>query len=429
MDKKTLGKYMAVGLTALAVVAISLLIGFLLVNLEGVTLIFVQLINILMPFIIGAVLAYLLAPVYNVLCRNLDYYLSMKLKPRRSKALAKGLSVTLSVLLAIGLVGGLVALVVPELVTSVKGLIDSLPAYIDKTGLWLDQFFQTYNIYGGSLQAAYDAMSESLMEWISKDLLPNLQALSTQLGEGSGMSSILGSVFDGVMAVFGVLKNVLIGVIVTIYLLLEKDKFAALSKKFLYAVLGSRKGNGFMLRIRYIHKVFGGFIQGKILDSFIIGVLCFIGTSLLQMPYTLLVSVIVGVTNVIPFFGPFIGAIPSAILILLADPIKCVYFIIFILALQQFDGNVLGPKILGDATGLSSFSVLFAILFFGGIFGFIGMIIGVPLFAVICSLVSELVNGQLRKKAMSLDTEDYRNLDYVEQSEQRYVKRKDPTEK
>lgn len=429
MDKKLFGRYMAMGLTALSVVAISLLIFFLLYNLEGVKLIFAQQVEILMPFIIGGVLAYLLAPVYNILCRNLDYYLSIKLKPRRAKSIARAVSVTLSVLLAIGLVGGLVALVVPELVSSVTGLIDSLPAYIEKTGLWLDELFQTYNIYGGSLQAAYDALGASIQDWMSTDLLPSLQNLSSQLGTDGGMSSLLGSVFDGVMAVFGAMKNALIGLIVTVYLLLEKDKYAALAKKLIYALFGARKGNNAMIRFRYIHKVFGGFIQGKILDSLIIGILCFIGASLLKLPYTLLVSVIIGVTNVIPFFGPFIGAIPSAILILLADPVKCIYFVIFIFALQQFDGNILGPKILGDATGLSSFSVLFAILFFGGIFGFVGMIIGVPLFAVICSLVSETINGQLRKKAMSLDTEDYRNLDYVDQGEQRYVKRKDPTEK
>lgn len=427
MDKKTLKNYMAIGLTALAVVAIGLLMCFVLLNLDGVKQIFLLLMEILMPFMIGGVLAYLLAPIYNILCRNLDYYLSIKLKPRRSKALAKSLAVTLTMLLAIGLVCGLVALVVPELITSITGLVESLPAYLDKTSLWLDQFFRDYNLYGGSAQAAYDSLTVTFQDWLNTDFLPWIQSFTVELG--NSMQTLMGSVFNGVMAVVGVLKNSLIGLIVAVYLLLEKDKFAALSKKLVYALVGSKRGNGIMMRVRYIHKVFGGFIQGKILDSFIIGILCFIGASLLQFPYTLLVSVIVGVTNVIPFFGPFIGAIPCAILILLADPVKCIYFVIFILALQQFDGNILGPKILGDATGLSSFSVLFAILFFGGLFGFVGMIIGVPLFAVICSLVGEAVNGQLRKKAMSLDTEDYRNLDYVDQAEQRYVKRKDPTEK
>jgi len=422
LNKKHLGSYVAAGLTALSVIAIGLLIFFLLYNLEGIKAGMMGLVQILMPFIIGGVLAYLLAPVFNILCRNLDYLLSSKLKPRQAKSLARGISVALSILLAIGIVCGLVALVVPELLSSILGLVDALPDYLDKANTWLSRFLQDNNLYNGSVQEAYESVYASLLSWMDT-LLPSIQGLS------DSMSALLGNVFDGVKAVFGFLKNALIGLIVAVYLLMEKDKFAALAKKFIYSSLGPQKGNNLMMRVRYIHKVFGGFIQGKILDSIIIGFLCFAGASLLQLPYTLLVSVIVGVTNIIPFFGPFIGAIPCAILILLAEPIKSIYFIIFILALQQFDGNILGPKILGDATGLSSFSVLFAILVFGGLFGFVGMIIGVPLFAVICSLVGEAVNGQLRKKSMSLDTEDYRNLDYVDLSEQRYVKRKDPTDK
>lgn len=426
MRKRPLKDYVGIGLTALAVIAASIFIFFFIYKFNAIKQLAVHLVEILMPFIVGGVIAYLLAPVYNVLCRNLDYYLSLKLKPRRARQLANGLSVLLSLLLALGLVVGLVALVVPQLISSVMGLINAMPGYLDQTSAWLDQVFQHYNL-GLSVQQAFDTFTVDFETWLTNDLLPSVQDLSKQLGEG--VNSFLGGVFNGVLAVFQVLKNFVLGLIVAAYLLADKERLSALAKKLIYAVLGIQRGNGAMIRIRYIHKVFGGFLLGKLLDSLIIGILCFIGASLLRLPYTLLVSVVIGVTNVIPFFGPFLGAVPCALLILLTNPIKCVYFIIFILALQQFDGNILGPKILGNTTGLSAFSVLFAIILFGGLFGFVGMIIGVPLFAILASIVTELVNGRLREKEMSLDTQDYVHLDYVDQQDRRYVKRKAPTEK
>lgn len=426
MRKRPIKDYVGIGLTALAVIAASIFIFFFIYKFNAIKQLAVHLVEILMPFIVGGVIAYLLAPVYNVLCRNLDYYLSLKLKPRRARQLANGLSVLLALLLALGLVVGLVALVVPQLISSVMGLINAMPGYLDQTSAWLDQVFQHYNL-GLSVQQAFDTFTVDFETWLTNDLLPSVQDLSKQLGEG--VNSFLGGVFNGVLAVFQVLKNFVLGLIVAAYLLADKERLSALAKKLIYAVLGIQRGNGAMIRIRYIHKVFGGFLLGKLLDSLIIGILCFIGASLLRLPYTLLVSVVIGVTNVIPFFGPFLGAVPCALLILLTSPIKCVYFIIFILALQQFDGNILGPKILGNTTGLSAFSVLFAIILFGGLFGFVGMIIGVPLFAILASIVTELVNGRLREKEMSLDTQDYVHLDYVDQQDRRYVKRKAPTEK
>lgn len=183
-------------------------------------------------------------------------------------------------------------------------------------------------------------------------------------------------------------KNVFIGIIIAIYVLNSKQLFAAQAKKLLYGCLSTRRANIVLDNARFTHRVFGGFINGKLLDSLIIGILCFVGMTALRMPYAMLISVVVGVTNIIPFFGPFIGAIPSGLLILLIDPLKALYFVLFILALQQFDGNILGPKILGDSTGLSSFWVIVCILLAGGLFGFVGMVVGVPLFAVLYSILS-----------------------------------------
>ena len=208
--------------------------------------------------------------------------------------------------------------------------------------------------------------------------------------------------------------NFIIGIVISIYVLLGKETFIAQAKKLVYAVFPADRGNVIVATVRKANDIFGGFIIGKILDSVIIGILCFIGLSILQMPYTLLVSVIVGVTNVIPFFGPYIGAIPSAILIMLANPIQGLYFIIFILVLQQVDGNIIGPKILGDSTGLNSFWVVFAILVGGGLFGVAGMIFGVPLFATIYYITRKLTAWVLRKKGLPEETAAYTEVERID---------------
>lgn len=416
--RRKYSNYIAVGLTALSVVAASILIFFCFYKFSTIKEWTLKLVSILMPFIVGGVIAYLLAPVYNSLCHHLRGLLSIKLKPERSQKLSRVLAVLLSIALAIGLIVGLIALVVPELVTSITGLVTNMPGYLNRGGQWLDQFLKDNGLAAGGITQAYDALSDSLENWL-REFMPSLQ---------DGLDTFMGSIFTGVKTAVGIVGNLVLGFIVAIYLLSDKERLIAKLKKGMYALLGAEAGNSVLEHSRYIHKVFGGFIQGKILDSFIIGILCFIGASLLGLPYNLLVSVVIGVTNIIPFFGPIIGAVPCAILILLTNPVKCLYFIIFILALQQFDGNILGPRILGNATGMNAFGVLFAIIFFGGIFGPVGMIIGVPLFAVISSLAEEFVNKKLKKQELSMDSDDYLYLDYVDEKEQTYVKRKDPSE-
>ena len=216
------------------------------------------------------------------------------------------------------------------------------------------------------------------------------------------------------MGTVNILKNVIVGIIIAIYVLNSKDLFAAQAKKIAYSIFSTEHANLFIKNTRFIHRVFGGFITGKLLDSLIIGMITFVFMSVFDMPYVVLISVIIGVTNFIPFFGPFIGAIPCSFLVLMVSPLKCLYFVIFILILQQFDGNILGPKILGDSTGLSSFWVMFAILIAGGLFGFVGMIIGVPLFAVLYSLITTLVNRSLADKDLPVKTSDYFFMDCID---------------
>jgi predicted PurR-regulated permease PerM len=220
------------------------------------------------------------------------------------------------------------------------------------------------------------------------------------------------SLVGSIITIFKSLLNFIIGIIISIYLLVDKERFIAQAKKVLYAFLTRERANNFINNLRYSDKIFGGFISGKIIDSLIIGVLCYIGMLVLRLPYSVLIAVLVGITNIIPYFGPFIGAIPSAFFILMIDPKKCLVFVIFILILQQFDGNILGPKILGDSTGLNSFWVIFSITVFSGLFGILGMFIGVPVFAVIYAAFKTLINKRLEIKHMPVETSYYIDYDY-----------------
>ena len=257
--------------------------------------------------------------------------------------------------------------------------------------------------------------SDALQNWIKQDLL-------TKVNE------VMSNLTVGIINFVSEILNFLIGLIVSVYILFSKETFSAQSKKIVYAVLRTDHANMILHLTKKSNEIFGGFIIGKMIDSIIIGILCFIGTSILKMPYAMLVSVIVGVTNVIPFFGPYIGAIPSAVLIALADPMKGIYFLIFILLLQQFDGNILGPKILGNSTGLSAFWVIVSILLGGGLFGILGMLFGVPTFAVVYYIIKLLLDNQLEKKKLPTDSDCYNGDSYVDNDGTYFQKRDDGAE-
>ena len=241
------------------------------------------------------------------------------------------------------------------------------------------------------------------MKFVNTNLLPHI-------------NEVLKTVSLSVIGVFKALWNLIIGFIISIYLLGSKEKFAGQAKKIVYAVFDRKAGNELVANFRFIHSTFIGFIGGKIIDSIIIGIICFVCTSIIGTPYSILVSVIIGVTNVIPFFGPWIGGIPSALLVLMVDPRQALYFGILIIFIQQFDGNILGPKILGDSTGLSSFWVIFSITIFGGFFGVLGMIVGVPIFAVFYAGVKSLVNRHLQKRNLPTDLGPYMTVGQIEES-------------
>lgn len=402
--------YIYWGLTALAVIALCITFTFILTRFQVIKAGLKTFIGILMPIIYGAVLAYLLLPIYNRSRRLLEVYVARGVKTEKTvRGLAKAGATVVSLIVLFVIVAGLFWMVIPQIYTSIMTLQEGMGENINNLALWLQKLLEDNPSLEHNVIPIYEEVTNQLETWLKTSLVPN-------------MSTVISGLSSGFFSVVMALKNILIGVIVMVYLLNIKETLSAQGKKIIYGALPLHVANQVIKEIRFIHKVFGGFITGKLLDSLIIGIICFGCLNLMKMPYVLLVSVIIGVTNVIPFFGPFIGAVPSAFLILLVSPMKCLYFLIFILLLQQFDGNILGPKILGQSTGLPSFWVLFSILLFGGLFGFVGMIIAVPTFAVGYSMLSGLVNQALKKKNLSSNTNDYRELKHIDEEKKTYMR-------
>ena len=403
--------YIYWGTTALAVIALSVAFGFFLSRFELVSGALGKIASILMPIIYGAVLAYLMLPIYNKTRAYTTLKLSKAIKDQSIvDRLAKAAGTLVSLVVLVAIVAGLFRMIIPEIYNSIIRLQESIGEYINNLTMWMNKMFEDNQDFEKFVMPYYEQGVSEFQKWLTEKLVPN-------------MSMIIGQLSTGLLSVVTVVKNILIGVIVMVYFLNIKDTLAAQSKKIVYSILKLKDANRLVSEVRFAHGIFGGFITGKLLDSLIIGIMCFFALQFMDMPYVLLISVIIGVTNVIPFFGPFIGAVPSAFLILMISPMKCLYFLIFILILQQFDSNILGPKILGDSTGLPSFWVLFSILLFGGLLGFVGMIIGVPAFAVIYRLVSTYVSNNLKKKDLSPRTEDYMELDHIDEEEKIYVDR------
>ncbi|NBH18870.1 AI-2E family transporter [Clostridiaceae bacterium] len=414
MKNKKYQPYIYWGITGFVVLSLLIALIFFIIEMEKVKATVQMFFGILSPITYGAVLAYLLAPIYNwVRDLTVSGLKKSSLSQKNQEALGSSLATFFSVAVLIAVVVGLASMLIPQLRDSIVGIIEALPTSIYNLQLRLEQILADDPDLEMIVMEYYDMGVFQLQTWLNNDVIPNMDKIYSFI---SGLSS-------GIFTVINVLKNILIGIIVMVYLLNMKEKLLTQLKMILYGAFPLKIANKVLEEGRYVHQVFGGFIIGKLLDSLIIGILCFVLLNFMKMPYVLLISVIVGVTNVIPFFGPFIGAIPSAFLILLVSPVKCFWFLGFILLLQQFDGNILGPKILGDSTGLSSFWVLFSILLFGGWFGFVGMIIGVPTFAVFYRLVTELVTWLLAKRQLSTDIEKYDGLNYIDEENKAYIEK------
>ncbi|MCI8756020.1 MAG: AI-2E family transporter [Oscillospiraceae bacterium] len=358
---------------------------------------FLQIFTLLRPFIYGFGIAYILNPVLkfveSILAEFSGSYISSK--PRRA------IAICLTYLLAAGVIAIFIMIMLPQLVNSVTGLVNRMVTFLNSTNRdMLMNYILSFSSDMDISTALWDYISQyadkiiqTTYSLITSRILPVMTNITTGLASG--------------------LLNVVVGIIVSIYMLADKERFGAGMKRIWYAVLPSSKADWILELAGDANHVFGGFISGKLLDSLIIGIICFFGMTFLNrvlpfaMPSAMLISVIVGLTNIIPYFGPFIGAIPSFFIILIESPKGAFVFLLFIFALQQFDGNILGPKILGDSTGLSAFWVVFSITLFGGLYGFVGMFLGVPVFSVIFMLLNRLVRANLVKRGMPLELDDY----------------------
>lgn len=356
---------------------------------------------ILTPFIYGLVMAYLLCPIYNFTVRSI-YALTKRVNVNipRPLTVSKAVASLVSIIVLLVVITGILWMIIPGLVESIANIIQLLPDSMDSLRSWLDVKLVGWPEAQAVLNGWINNFTENAIAFVTERLLPEY-------------SSIAAGISEGVMGVFNVVKNFFLGIIICVYFLNSKENFAAQMKKIIMAVFSRKAADEIVQGAHFTNRTFGGFINGQIIDSFIIGLICFIVMTLFGWEYTLLISCIIGITNIIPFFGPFIGAIPSALLLLMVDTRQCIYFVIFIIILQQFDGNILIPKIQGSSTGLASFWVLFAVLVGGGLFGFIGMVIGIPMFAVIYAYVSRAINNRLEKRGLATDLAEYKVDNYT----------------
>lgn len=338
----------------------------------------------LQPVIVGIVIAYVICPVAKFLERQF----------RRGKWLsraARPLAVLFTLLFVIGILGLFCALILPQVVESIRSLVVDLPEMLEVQLARLESYLKEDSDAAEAVMQMITSVETFLMTFIKENLF-------------AAVSNVAGSV----LSVGSAIVNLVVSIVVTVYLLLDRERYLGQCRKLFYAVSRNKRFNRAVMEVLHqADQIFSGFISGKLLDSLIVGVICFACLTVLKMPYALLVSVIVGVTNIIPMFGPFIGAIPSAFLILLVSPSKCIVFLIFIIILQQLDGNVIGPRILGNSTGLSAFYVTVAMMLFGKLMGFVGMIVGVPLFATLYYIVKRLAEYSLGQQGLPVGTAAY----------------------
>lgn len=397
-------KYLYWGVTAFCVIAVSIVFFLILSKISAIKGFFGIILKVIKPVLYGLLFAYLMNPLVKTFERPILVQWGEKIygkDSRKSRSFARCIAILLALVLVLLIVIGLLWLVLPRLYESIQTLVTNLPLYFDRMRSTVEEIFKANQDVEDYVLGLFDNLSQTLSSFLSGDLVNELK-------------TVLVSITSSVYAVVMEIVYIAIGFIVAVYILTSKERFAAQTKKVLYSIFDVQHATDIIEEAHEVNEIFIGFVSGKILDSLIIGVICYISLNIIQMPYKELVSVIVGVTNVIPFFGPFIGAVPSAFLILLVDPFKCLIFVIYILILQQIDGNIIGPKILGQNTGLSSFWVICAILVGGGLFGFAGMLFGVPVFAVIYRSVKRAVEHSLKKKDVPVKTSDFLKIAYLD---------------
>ena len=393
------------GVTVLVLLVLAISCYFLFLRMDDMAKLVRTVTGVLTPLSFGLVIAYLLDSMVAAFTRLLGKIP----RPKKWNAVRlgkfhRGLSILISEVLLLVLIAAMIGSIIPQLIDSLMTIISNIDVYAANLERWGKPLLDEYPEIAPYVMDQYTKLEALVKEYLQNDLL-----------------TLIGTVTNGLFEAGTYVYNFLLGLIVSIYLLASKGRLISHFKKLLYAVLRPSAANRALSVGRYTNRVFKGFLVGKIVDSAIIGVLCFFGTTLLNIPYSLLISIVVGVTNVIPYFGPFIGAIPTALLVLMLNPYKCLVFVIFVIVLQQLDGNVIGPRILGNTTGVSSLGVLISILVGGGLFGLMGMVLCVPTYAVIYTLIKRMAERRLRKRSLPTDGETYLTLEKIDPESGRAV--------
>ena len=396
MFREKYRSYINWGVTVVLIMVAAVTYYFLIQRWQGFTDTLTVLRRVLTPVTVGLVIAYILESLVRTLVSLFMLVPTRKPATLRRIRVFRVISIVLSVVLSLALVSALLTSIIPQIVDSLRNIINNYDQYAARFETWAQPLFDAHPDIEAYVFAQVDKVQDVVRDFLQTDL-SRVVTFAANSVKGVGVS----------------LYNIVIGVIVSIYMLLNKEILLAKGKKLTYALFSVPRANRVLEGLRHTDRVFRGFLVGKLLDSLIIGVLCFIGCTIFGMPYSLLISIFVGLTNIIPTFGPIIGAIPSILLILMLDPMKALIFAIFILVLQQLDGNLIGPKILGGSTGVSSIGVLIGIIIGGGLFGFAGMILSVPVYSVIYTIVRNFADKRLRKNGLPADLTYYADVDEI----------------
>ena len=400
-------KYLYWGVTVFSVVACSLLFFWTITQWSAVRNIISNILAMFNPIIIGVCIAYILNPILNFLEKKLLLKLGKKIFPKEikyAKSFSRIVGILIVIALLISIIATLMTLVLPQLYLSIQKLVSNIKDYYNTAVYWLQGLFDS-NVETGTLLASFlTGATDYFTDWVNTGLLPRMQG-------------IILDVSSGVIGVIKAIFSFFIGIIVSCYVMYRKEEFAARIKKLSYSFVSKRRTDAFIGAIAHIHKTFGQFFVGKIIDCFFIGLVCAIFMIIFKLPYVALISVIIAITNIIPFFGPYIGGVPSCFLILLENPVQGLIFAAFLIVLQAFEGNIVEPRIVGTTTGLSGFWVIFSILLFGGLFGIAGLFLGVPVFAVIYTSLGAWSKKRLGNKNMPIDTSAYMSSGCIERSE------------
>lgn len=396
-------KSVQLGLSIFAVICLSILFFFFLYRIDSILNIIGGIIKIFMPIIYGLVIAYILNPIIKLLENKVFSKVLTKtnLEKEQVKKHSRTYSIITASVIFFVVLYLLISYIIPEIIASIQILIGNVPNYINNIEEWLKGTLANNPDVSTQILNNYEDMSQHILNILNDSIMPSV-------------NNIIVNLSNGVVGVFKFLYNFIIGFIISIYLLSGKEGYLAQTKMTLYSVFKIKTVNIILDKARYINEVFGKYMMGVLLDCCAIGIIMFLFGIIFQMPYALLIAVICAITNAIPYFGPYIGGIPSGLLILLVSPPKAIIFAIFVVILQQFDGMYLAPKIIGDKTGLKRFWVLCAILICGGIFGFVGLLIGVPIFAILYKFTRDYITESLKSKKLSNNTKKYENLSHID---------------